>query len=150
MLLLSGCQPVQVVPNRRGEVGGRSFEFSSGGSYHPDGRGEWIVKLRGDSLWIAQDRKGKIKEYGAFKLTAPEANKMWRLIDKASFRERRATSRSAGPEDIRYRFTLIRPGKLPHTIELLEREIEGDGDLEDLIRYESRLVKKYTGKKPKF
>ncbi len=153
LLLLSttACEPVQVISNRRGDVDGRTYEFSSGGSFHPDGRGEWILRLRGDALWIARDRKGKITEYGTFKLSEPESDKLWRLVTKAQIASRPATARDDGGENVRYRFSLKNASKrLPHTIELRDDEVAGDEQLKILVTYEGRLIKKYTGKKPKF
>jgi hypothetical protein len=150
---LAACEPVQYVSNRRGNVDGRYFEFSSGGSYHPDGRGEWIVRLRGDAMWIARDRKGKITEYGTFKLADDEADKMWRLVKDADILSRPQTAREDGGENVRFRFSVMNPKKkkvTPHTIELRPDEVGAEDTLHALVVYQAKLIKKYTGRKPKF
>lgn len=135
-----GCEPVRPIPNRRGEVGGRYFEFEADG---------WITRARGDAFWIARGQR----EYGTFRLTEGEAKKLWKLVERAAVDERAPSRRPADGEDARYRFTLLVPGRkkaLPHTVELLGAEVGRDDDLVALVTYEARLVKKYTGKKPSF
>jgi hypothetical protein len=148
--LLLGCEPVKPLPNRRGDVGGRSFEMSSGGAYAEDGRGEWILRLRGDALWIARARGEDLEELGTHRLTGAESKKLWRLIDEAALPSRKETRRRADPETIRWRFTYTPVGELPRTIELLDAEVERDDSLDTLVRYGAKLIRKYTGKKPRF
>jgi hypothetical protein len=79
-LLLTACGP-SLGPrpeDRRGDTNGRMFDFVSS---KPDGE-EWVIRCRGDSMWVAYSTAKESKDYGETTLTAKESKKLWKLIDQ--------------------------------------------------------------------
>ena len=61
------------------------FEFSSGGAHHPQGFGEWRVRLDAAGVFsIAHNVRDEVKDYGAFTLTEGENSELWELIRAAN------------------------------------------------------------------
>jgi len=132
--------------DRRGQVDGTAFEFSSNGTELTDENGAWTVRVRGDAMWVAQFRDGKSREFGTFQLSASEAAKLWGLIDQARI-TKRPEGRDFGPSMPVYSFTLLRPKKLSHTTNVSSKGAASDAALDELVSYLQKLVRKYTGKK---
>src|SRR6185436_5423188 len=82
--------------DRRGQVDGTAFEFSTGGTSLTDDHGSWTVRVRGDAMWIAMFKDGKSREFGTFQLERGEAEKLWGFIDEAKI-ARRPEGRDFGP-----------------------------------------------------
>lgn len=135
--------PKTTVQDRQGEVGGRVFEFATRGSEHVEEHGQWMVRLRGDALWIAYHKKGRTKEYGTFKLADKETRRLWKLVDAARLSGRRSAPGAAGAK---YVFVYMRAGKLPTTVELDMRAALRDDALASLVRYVGRLIERYAGR----
>lgn len=69
--------------DRRGDTNGRMFDFVSS---KPDG-GEWTVRIRGDSMWLAYATAEESKDLGPVTLSSKEARKLWALVDEVAVDE---------------------------------------------------------------
>jgi hypothetical protein len=145
---LAACAPPPVTGNRRGQVDGTAFEFSTGGDTLTEDNGAWLVRVRGDAMWVAWVKDGKTKEYGTFQLNSKESNRLWDLIGDARIHKRRpgADFGMAAPV---YSFTVLRPKKLSHTVTVRVRDAQNDETLGPLVDYLAKLIKKYAKKKPR-
>lgn len=134
--------------DRRGEVTGRSFEFGGGNENE-----EWSVRVRGDSLWIAVDRRGTVTELGVHQLLDEEAEALWEMVEEAKLGRRKSTTRNRG-EAGENLFMFVQQGaeaglrdaKVP-VVELWADEVYADEKLTDLIQYIAELIQRKTGKK---
>jgi hypothetical protein len=132
--------------DRRGQVDGTAFEFSSNGSALTEAHGAWTVRVRGDAMWIAQFKAGKSREFGTFQLSGDESRRLWALIEEARI-HKRAEGQELGAEVPAYSFTVLRPKKLSHTTNVTSQDAARDAALDELVTYLQKLVRKYTGKK---
>jgi hypothetical protein len=141
-----GCVPAATTFDRRGQVDGTAFEFSTSGTSLTEDHGSWTVRVRGDAMWIAQFKDGKSREFGTFQLAKGEATQLWDFVDKAKI-SRRPEGRDFGPIVAAYSFTLLQPKKLSYTTNVSSKGAATDAALDDLVSYVQKLVRKYTGKK---
>ncbi len=146
-LAATACAAQPPVKNRRGQTDGTAFEFSTAGAI-TDSKGQWMIRARGDALWIATFAKGKTQEFGTFRMTSSEVNRLWRLVDEARLPRRRAVPRAGRIDATTYMFSLLRPRKPVHTIEMKVEAARKDPSLEKLVRYVGRLIRKYAKKRP--
>jgi hypothetical protein len=144
--VLVGCAGAQTSLDRRGQVDGTAFEFSTAGSELTDEHGAWTVRVRGDAMWIAMFKDGKSKEFGTYQLSSEESRKLWGFIEEAKL-VRRPEGRDFGPKLPVYSFTLLRPKKLSYTTNVSSKGAATDASLDDLVSYVQKLVRKYTGTK---
>jgi len=135
------------VKDRRGQTDGTAFEFSTAGAI-TDEKGQWMIRARGDSLWIAASAKGKTQEFGTFRMKPSEVNRLWDLVDEARLPRRRAVPRAGRSDATTYMFSLLRPRKQVHTVELKVEAARKDPSLDRLVRYVGRLIRKYAKKRP--
>lgn len=137
------------VTDRRGEVTGRSFEFGGGNEDE-----EWSVRVRGDSMWVAVDKRGVLEELGVFQLIPEEQEALWQIIEEAKLPRRKSTKRNRGEagENL-FMFVQQRPeaglrdDKVP-VVELWADEVYADERLTDLIQYIGELIQRKTKRKP--
>lgn len=148
VVVAAACHPPVGAKDRRGQVDGTAFEFSSEGSRLTDDAGSWVVRVRGDAMWVAWVKGGKTTEFGTFKLSGGEANELWGYIEDAELPSRRAGA-DYGPDTPVYTFTLLRPRKLSHTVTLRVQDARADGDMQRLVGYVAKLVRKYAHRKPR-
>jgi hypothetical protein len=146
--LLGSCKTGPQLKDRRGQVDGTAFEFSSSGQDLTEEHGSWIVRVRGDAMWVAWFKNGKTKEYGTFKLSGQETNKLWGLIEDAEIHRRKPRAEYPVETPV-YSFTVLRPRKLSHTITVAVRSAQNDEELAPLVRYVGKLIKKYAKRKPR-
>ncbi len=132
---------------RRGEVIGEVFEFSSGGG-DLGGQGEWIVRVRGDSMWIANVRRGEATEYGAHRITKDEYKKLWRLVDVADIHELETSTRPGKEKETIYMFSVTETRGPTYSVDIWRDDAREDEYLRNLTRYLAKLIHKYTVKKP--
>jgi len=145
--LVGSCAQGPVLKDRRGQVDGTAFEFSTAGTDLTEEHGAWTVRVRGDAMWVAWFKDGKTREYGTFKISGSESNHLWGLIEDAGIHRRRgADYRVDVPV---FSFSVLRPKKLSHTITVRISDAEHDEELRPLVQYVSKLVRKYTKRKPK-
>jgi hypothetical protein len=84
VLAACGATPQVGSDDPRGETNGRMFDFVS---TKPDGS-EWMIRVRGDSMWVAFSTAKKDKTYDPVTLAPKEAKKLWRLIDALDLEDR--------------------------------------------------------------
>jgi hypothetical protein len=145
-VVLAGCATAPTATDRRGEVDGTAFEFSSGGTALTDEFGAWTVRVRGDAMWISQYKDGAAREFGTFQLSAAESRQLWGFIEVAKI-ARRPAGRGFGTDVPAFSLTVLRPKTLSHTTVVTSKAAMKDADLDDLVSYVQKLVRKYTGKK---
>jgi hypothetical protein len=146
-VLASACGGAQIAEDRRGNTNGRLFEFSTAGSEHTDPYGAWLVRVRGDAMWVAKVANGQTKEYGSYPLAAKDATKLWQLIDDLDILGR-SSKRVRSKRTAVYQLTLLRPGLTAYTVILpMERGIKEEA-VASAVLYIGTLVKRYTGEKP--
>lgn len=134
--------------DRRGQVDGTAFEFSSSGEDLTVEHGAWIVRVRGDAMWVAWIKAGKTREYGTFQLSGKDSDRLWTLIEAARLAKRRPGKGVAAETPV-YSFTLLRPKRLSHTVTVKAKDAERDDTLRPLVAQLAKLVKKYAKKKPR-
>ena len=144
---MTACAAGPPVKNRRGQTDGAAFEFSTAGAA-TDTKGQWMIRARGDSLWIATFARGKTQEFGTFRMTSAEVNRLWDLVDDARLPRRRAVPRAGRSEATTYMFSLLRPKHAVHTVEMKIDVARQDPSLDALVRYVGRLIRKYAKKRP--
>ena len=147
LLALAACGPATQVrsDDPRGDTNGRMFDFVS---TKPDGS-EWSVRIRGDSMWVAYSTAKDAQEYDPAKLSASEAKKVWKLIDRLELEER-----EEGDPDEESGSVLLRlriPDGDEHEIigSFVSRDTD-DEDVIDLATYLIDLVEKHHGVAPAF
>jgi hypothetical protein len=132
----------------RGDTNGRMFDFVS---TKPDGD-EWTIRIRGDSMWVAFSTETKSQEYDPVTLSAKEAKKVWKLIDRLDL-----AGRDEGEPDEEYGSVLLRLRE-PTGEERNDHEIIGvhvprdteDDDVIDLAGYLIDLVERPHDVAPAF
>ena len=85
LVLAAGCgKNLGPSPDdRRGDTNGRMFDFVS----QKPGGGEWTVRIRGDSMWLAYAEEDEAKDLGPVTLSAKQARKLWGLVDEVAVDE---------------------------------------------------------------
>ncbi|VVC03388.1 Uncharacterised protein [Candidatus Bilamarchaeum dharawalense] len=116
------------------------FEFSSGGTFHPEGFGSWFFRLEDRVVTISHNIKGQIKNYGEFYLDESDSDKIWNLIDNANFKQ---STRSGQPDEPKYLFAIKN-----QKMEIWSGDARDDEKLVSLIDHLTVLIEKYTKKKP--
>jgi len=129
----------------RRQAGLQGFEFSSGGTYHIDGRGEWtvIVDTHG-ALTVTHNVQGEIADYGSFSLEGRENSELWRLIRAAEIERMDPSDRLGVPEEVRYEFVLRESG-LTHTVSLWADDAREREGVVALVEQLAGLIEKLTG-----
>jgi hypothetical protein len=120
LVIVAGCGPTinSDADTPRGDTNGRMFDFISS---KPDGS-EWVIRVRGDSMWVAYSTRKSDKDLGPKTLTEKEARKLWRLIDAIDLPER-----DEGEQD-----------EEAGSVQLRLREPTDDGEHEIMTSYVSR------------
>ena len=140
--LAFGCAP-QPAP-----VESREFYFSSGGSYHFEGVGEWIIVLDDDgSFSVRHNVQGEITEYGPFALSVDENDEMWRLIEAADVDGLQSSERPGMPDEVQYTLALSTNGSR-HEAQIWIGEVQ---EMEQVLRLVDQigvLIEAYTGQQP--
>ena len=141
-----GCAAAPTATDRRGQVDGTAFEFSSNGTDLTDEFGSWTVRVRGDAMWIAQYKDGQAREFGTYQLSGEESRTLWGFIELAKL-HKRPPGRAVGPEVPAYSLTVLRPKTLSYTTVFSTKAAARDADIDNLVSYVQKLVRKHTGKK---
>jgi len=126
----------------------RTLEFSSGGSRHPSGHGEWIIKLESDGKMTVSHRVGsRQKNYDPFKLTEEENEKIWKIIDSVNVKKLESSTRDGVPDEVKYTFTLIN-GDNKYKKSIWINDARKNKVIVDLVESFTRLIEKYIERKP--
>jgi hypothetical protein len=124
--------------DRRGDVNGWVFRLLS-----EDEDGEWNVRVRGDTMWVGRVRGRKEREIGNFRLTEKQSGKLWNLIDAINIPERKSQDLDGEPS----LFVRLRQREEGNWSTYISRdEIDEDEDVNKLVTYIERLIRKHTSK----
>lgn len=142
LLPMLGCA---VWPN---EAEKQMFEFSSGGAYHPQGYGEWHIKVdAAGKLAVAHNVQGDITRYGPFSLTEKENADLWQLVQAADLQGMSPPQRSGLPDEAQYTFTL-KNDTGDNELKMWVGDAQQDDKIMTLVDGLAMLIKKYTGQAP--
>ena len=127
---------------------GPVFEFSSGGSYHVEGYGEWVLAVDGGgNMNIEHNTQGKIVTYGPYGLAAAEGAYLRKLVDAAELDAVGFPSRPGVPDEVSYRFEVRWKGE-DVVLEVWKNDAREHDGLVALVDYCGTLIKRYTGVEP--
>jgi len=123
----------------------RVFEFSSGGAYHPQGFGEWILAANNKgSFGIRHNVRGDFKEYGVHDLTTDENRELWECIEGVKLTSLTPVREEGYPDEAQYTLSLNEGEKLSER-KLWSAEAQENQDFSYLISNLERLTRKYSG-----
>ena len=126
----------------------RVFEFSSGGEYHPEGFGEWRLRLdAAGALSITHNVRDEVKDYGAFTVTEKENSELWELIQAANIESLGSSQRPGVPDEVKYTFVL-RDETQAHSVEIWINDARENDKIVALVDRIATLIEAYTGQKP--
>ena len=84
------------------------FEFRSGGAYHIEGFGEWVVVFGlPETINIKHNVRGEIEDFGDFSLTEEEGERSMSLINALDIPNMESSTRDGLPDEVQYIFILI-------------------------------------------
>lgn len=125
-----------------------SFEFLSGGEYHPEGFGMWRVKLdSAGGYYIAHHASGKVKEYGTFSLTTTENNILWEFIEAVNFEKLDVPKRHGVPDEAQYTFEIRHRNRQRHIIKIWGNDALENEKISRLIKQIKTIILKYSGQR---
>lgn len=126
----------------------RTFEFSSGGACHPQGFGEWQVRLTGDGTFsIVHNVAGEITAFGPFALTEQENSRVWELVQAAQLDNTESTQRPGVPDEVQYTFALTDNAET-HTIKIWINDARKNDKIIALVDGIGFLIELHTKTKP--
>ena len=155
ILVLVACGPnMAPVEDPRGEANGRMFDFVS---TKPNGD-EWTIRVRGDSLWAAFSTSKDDKEFDPKTLSAKEAKKLWKLIDRLDLADRDPGHQDQDAGSVLLRLREPSGENDDEDSEALKHDLiasyvsrdTDDPDVIDLANYLIDLVKAHDGVEPAF
>lgn len=126
----------------------RGFEFSSGGAHHPQGFGEWRVRLDAAGVFsITHKARDEIKDYGAFTLTERESSELWELVQAADIEGLESSQRPGVPDEVKYTFALGDETRA-HLVEVWINDALQNDEIVALVDRIATLIEAYTGQTP--
>ena len=122
------------------------FEFSSGGAYHIQGHGEWIIKLTGaGNFSVKHNVKGKIKNFGDFKLSENEKSGTWKVVRGLNVDKMKTSTRPGVPDEVQYTFSLkTKSGS--YSAKIWVNDLRDKAEVKQFLNQVKILIKKYVGK----
>lgn len=137
---------MQSFSSQRGETNGRSFDFVS---TKPDGT-EWTIRIRGDAMWVGYAKGPKTDELGSFKLSDPEFDKLWGLVDAVDIPSRKHGKVDPEHGTVSLHLREVTRGTA-HDLEtvFVSRDTD-DEDVIDLADYLATLVENHKNERPAF
>jgi len=141
-LVIFGCASVPASTN------GRTFYFSSGGAYHFEGYGEWIITLDSNgSFTVKHNVNDEITDYGSFTLSDEENTALWNLVDAANIHGMKSSERPGLPDEAQYTFALTENGSR-HEVQVWIGEAREIETFVQLVTQIGALIEAYTGQSP--
>jgi hypothetical protein len=123
------------------------LEFSSGGAHHPEGFGEWRVRLdTAGAFSITHNVRDEMKDYGAFTLTDRENSELWELIRIADVKNIESSERPGVPDEVKYTFVL-RDEIQAHSVEIWVNDARKNDKIVALVDRIATLIEAYTQQK---
>jgi hypothetical protein len=125
-----------------------SFEFHSGGAYHPSPYGEWIVQLgSGGALALAHRFRDLVQDLGTSSLTAEEQQALWAVIHEADIPGLLPATRMLVPDEIQYTFVMRDKERAWQSIVPIN-DARKNEKLVTLVATLGELIARYTGQEP--
>ncbi|MFC1703690.1 hypothetical protein ACFL1E_02770 [Candidatus Omnitrophota bacterium] len=129
---------------------GDRFIFTSGGAYHPEGFGEWTVRLGSEGIFsITHDVRGKIKCFGTFSLTEKESQSLWELVYSINIEQLESSQRSGVPDEIQYAFMFTDEVDF-YAVNIWVNDARKNKNIASLVDYIAILIEQYAKEKPVF
>ena len=126
----------------------RGFEFSSGGAHHPQGFGEWRVRLDAAGVFsITHNVRDEVKDCGAFTLTERENSELWELVRAANIESLESSQRLGVPDEVKYIFVL-RDETQAHSVGIWVNDARRNDEIVALVDRIATLIEVYTKQKP--
>jgi hypothetical protein len=132
----------------KGETNGRMFDFVSD---KPEGD-DWQIRVRGTTIWASYSTEKKSDDLGTKKLTEPESEKLWELVDALDIQSRKGGKKDDDNGTVTLR--LREPGdedgdKHKMFTVYVSRDTEDD-DVIAIGTYLRKLVDKHFKETPNF
>lgn len=125
----------------------RSFKFSSGGAYHPQGFGEWHVTLDAEgALSLFHTIQDQDTDYGTRHLAEAAAAEVWRLL-RAALDGLESSTRMGIPGEAQYTLDL-RDEPSSRTIRLWLGDARQNAPVMALVERFGQLIQAHTEKTP--
>ena len=134
----------------RREAEQQALEFSSGGAYHVEEHGEWIVTVDTQGKFsVTHNVRGEVVDYGSSLLAGQENLDLWRLIRAVEIESMESSDRLGVPEEVQYSFVL-RDNGVTHPVSLWADDARESEGVVALVEQLAVLIEKVTGEKPVF
>ena len=131
-----------------GDEAMKTFTFDSGGAYHIQNLGAWLVVLTGDGiLSLSHDTRGDVTDYGDFTLTDDEAERLWDAVSALDVPGMSPDDRPGVPDEVRYTFILEDGGKTDEVLIWINDARDKPG-MDEFLTLLAEIIEKYTGEKP--
>ena len=152
LVILPGCKSTDTSTKKSGEASATGaqhvFEYSSGGASHPEGFGEWRVRLTSGGLFTVTHVLGeRATVLGTFFLTKAETDRLWQLITDAGIGSEESSTRAGVPDEVKHAFTL-RGKDADKSVSVWANDLDKHESLAAVRDEIKQLIKAYTGKKP--
>ncbi len=154
VMAIAGCgtkasnAPEAVPPPAVKATQARAFEFRSGGAFHIEGFGEWILQFgREGNLFLKHVVRDEVKYAGNFTAAKDDLARLWELVDAAGFDAMRSSTRPGVPDEAKYVFKSAK-GKDSRTVEIWKNDALREDKVSALVDFLAGLVTKYAKQTP--
>jgi len=125
-----------------------SFTFSTGGRYHFEGFGEWVVTLtNADVMSVTHWVRDTKKQYGPYALNERELAGLKALVQRAESSGLESSTRPAVPDSVKWAVSFKGAGG-PTTYRIWEKDARKKPELRELAARLGALVRTYTKQQP--
>ena len=125
-----------------------SFTFSTGGRYHIEGFGEWVVSLTDTGVMsVTHSVRDTEKRYGPYTLNQRERADLSALIQRAESSGLESSTRPAVPDSVKWTVSFKRDEETA-TYRIWEQDANKKRELRDLAARLGSLVRTYTKQRP--
>ena len=126
----------------------QTFEFSSGGAYHVEGYGEWVIRADTEGTFsVTHNIRGEVTDYGSFLLAEQESVELWRLIRGIAIEKLHSSDRLGLPDEIEYRF-ILRDNGQAYSVSLWVDDARENRRIVALVEQLAVLIERHTGEEP--
>lgn len=142
IILDLGCTSKEVISNNK------IFEFHSGGAYHPNGLGEWIIKVDySGNLSISKNIRGKVKDYGTYVLSENEKLEFWEDASDLKIGTIAPLNRKGYPDEVEYTF-LLTDSSGTKSVKIWINDARENEKIMTLVDLIAGLIEKYAKEVP--
>lgn len=130
----------------------RLFTFDSGGAWHIEGHGAWLVQVRSDGeLWAWQQVRDEARTaYPPARLSPAERDALWTLVDAADLPSVSVEERPGVPDEVEVTFRLQGTDLDPVEVVIWQNDLEKQPALRAIRDALRPLVAEHTGQTPVF